>query len=63
MTVFLLKKLHYLYSAGILGPYGGPTLKKLQHLVLNAHSLPLSVQNEIPEEEEKSYSWNLILDT
>ena len=41
-------------SAGILGPYGGPTYNKLQHLVLNAHSLPISVQNEIPEVEKNS---------
>ena len=41
------------FSAGILGPYGGPTYNKLQHLVLNAHSLPLSVQNEIPKVENQ----------
>ena len=44
----------------ISGPYRVATLNKLQkHFVLNAHSLPLSVQNEIPE-VEKNFSIRLV---
>ncbi len=48
------------HSASILGPYGGGTLNKLQYLVLKAHSLPLSVQNEIPKVEKNSSTANSV---